>query len=369
MIIDQKKLEDSILSYLNNLKKSNTKYEYHLSLKGLTSASDNLNLGFSCFALKLKYMLNSKELKPEYLKSWSDYINSFQVGKDHKFPFSYFDHGYYQEVNKKNPKLLLKEGIKKTLNISNKYNYESHNVKIKSFIRAETKQAIASLNELNLPVKYTFVDFPSSEVEINQYLNSLDWSKPWNAGAQFASLSVFSSQENLDNKEIKDYLKSFILSKLNKENGLYYSGIQNSQHELINGCMKVITGLEWLGQEIHYPKKIIDFCLKFKITKEACDLLDLVYVLTKCLEVTNYRMLEVNNYLNLVEAKIMENFKPEEGGFSYSKNNSQTMYYGVKISNGLNKADLHGTLLLTWALSLINTTRETNVRNWKTLKP
>ena len=69
----------------------------------------------------------------------------------------------------------------------------------------------------------------------------------------------------------------------------------------------------------YYPKKIIDFCLKFKITKEACDLLDLVYVLTKCLEVTNYRMLEVNNYLNLVEAKIMENFKPEEGGFSYKK--------------------------------------------------
>ena len=35
MIIDQKKLEDSILSYLNKLKKSNTKYEYHLSLRAL----------------------------------------------------------------------------------------------------------------------------------------------------------------------------------------------------------------------------------------------------------------------------------------------------------------------------------------------
>ena len=369
MIIGQDKLEDSLLSYIHELEKPNYQYQFNFALEGLTKASNNLNLGFSCFALKLKYILNSKDLKPKYLLNWSDYINSFQVQENHYFPYSYFDKGYYLEVKRINARLLLKEGVKKTLNISNKYNFESQSSKIKAFIKAETKQAISSLNEVSMPTKHTFADFPSSKDEIYKYLDSFDWSKPWNAGAQFASLSAFSSQENLENQEIKDNLKSFILTKLNKDSGLYYTGVQNSQHELINGCMKVITGLEWLEQEIHYPKKIIDFCLKFKITKEACDLLDLVYVLSKCLEVTNYKKLEVNNYLKEVESKIMENFKPLEGGFSYSKNQSQKMYYGVKVTNGMNYADLHGTMLLTWALALIFNTRETNSRNWKVLKP
>ena len=26
--------------------------------------------------------------------------------------------------------------------------------------------------------------------------------------------------------------------------------------------MKVITGLDWIEKPIHYPEKIIDFCLK-----------------------------------------------------------------------------------------------------------
>ena len=369
MFIEQVELEEAILNYIKNLEKPNNKYQYNFALNGRTNASNNINLGFSCFALKLKYILNSKDLKSEYLMSWGDYINSFQVTEDHNFPFSYFDNGFYQEINKKNARLLFKEGVKKILNTSSRYNFESHSKKTNAFIRAETKQAISTLNEVDLPIKYTFLNFPKSEGEIYKYLDSLNWSKPWNAGAQFASLSVFSCQPNLDNQEINDSLKSFILTKLNKENGLYYSGVQNSQHELINGCMKVITGLEWLGQEIHYPKKIIDYCLKFKITKEACDLLDLVYVLTKCLEVTNYKKLEVNNYLKLVESKIMDNFKPLEGGFSYSKNESQTMYYSAMVTNGLNNADLHGTILLTWALSLIYSARETNSRNWKLLKP
>ena len=42
--------------------------------------------------------------------------------------------------------------------------------------------------------------------------------------------------------------------------------------------MKVITGLDWIDEEVHYPRKIIDYILNSEITNEACDLVDLVYV-------------------------------------------------------------------------------------------
>ena len=54
------------------------------------------------------------------------------------------------------------------------------------------------------------------------------------------------------------------------------------QIEVINGAMKVITGLDWINHEIHYPEKLIDFCLNTK-PQTGCDLVDIVYVLYKCL--------------------------------------------------------------------------------------
>ena len=50
----------------------------------------------------------------------------------------------------------------------------------------------------------------------------------------------------------------------------------------------------------------------------------------------------------------MKHYIKGDGGFSYFIEKSQTHYYGVKISNGLPRADFHGTTLLIWALSLID---------------
>ena len=52
-------------------------------------------------------------------------------------------------------------------------------------------------------IKQQFIDLaiiPTNKV--SKYLNSLDWSKPWNAGAQFAALCVFLETQE---KESKNY--------------------------------------------------------------------------------------------------------------------------------------------------------------------
>ena len=133
--------------------------------------------------------------------------------------------------------------------------------------------------------------------------------------------------------------------------------------------MKVFTGLDWIDEDIHNPEKIVDFILKSEITNEACDLVDVVYVLFRCSQQTNYRKLDIINFINKVEDVIFKNFIKEEGGFSYSYQKSQKYYYGLIVTKQQKYADLHGTLLLLWAYTLILELKNENNLGWKIIKP
>ena len=60
---------------------------------------------------------------------------------------------------------------------------------------------------------------------------------------------------------------------------------------------------------------------------------------------------------------------PGEGGFSYNVGASQTVYYGVPITRGEPVADLHGTILLTWALAMIFELVGENPDGWQVIRP
>ena len=132
--------------------------------------------------------------------------------------------------------------------------------------------------------------------------------------------------------------------------------------------MKVLTGLDWIDKEIHFPEKLIDLCLNSKPSQEGCDLVDIVYVLYRCSLQTTYKRDDVINYLKDL-ISLIKHHSFEDGGFSYFINKSQTHYYGLRISNGPNLPDLHGTTLLVWALSMIFNTINPDESNWNVLKP
>ena len=85
-------------------------------------------------------------------------------------------------------------------------------------------------------------------------------------------------------------------------------------------------------KRIHYPRKIIDYILNSEILKQACDLVDLVYVLYQSLRYVDHRKTEVLDYLSKVEDVIFNNFKFNEGAFSYSKNKSQKILLWIKCN-------------------------------------
>ena len=88
-------------------------------------------------------------------------------------------------------------------------------------------------------------------------------------------------------------LTNFSSKLIDNETGAYFQGLPNNSREIINGAMKIISGLDWLGEEIHEPKKLIDFCLNNKPSAEGCDIVDYIYVLYKCFEQSTYREKEI----------------------------------------------------------------------------
>lgn len=359
-----KKLVNSI-SYLDNLKKENN-FEYSPSLSGVTENGKKLNLGFSTYALKILYMTNKLDTKTEFKKDkWAEYINSYQCDIEKLPKNSFVDHTLLNYYMKSNLKDSLKYGAKYLISYLPSKNYDTKKDALRKAINAETKQAISSLYQIGYSNKNKIYIDENPETTLD-YLSKLDWSKPWSAGGQFSSYCVYSQTQGVD---LSNELTHFLNSIVDKQTGSYFTEKPKTSREIINGAMKVISGLDWLDEEIHYPKQLIDFCLKNKPVSEGCDIVDFVYVLFKCSQQTNYKKKEVNILMTNVLEKLSLLYHPDESGFSYYKEKSQTHYYGVQITKGENKADIHGTLLCIWAIIMIMKSNELDDNKYNLIKP
>ncbi len=364
-------LKTNLPVFLSKLKKD--EFSYLPVLDGNTLAGKNLDLGFSCYALKIFIITTSwKELDKRDQENWINYIKSFQK-QSYDFPInSFIDDNYLKFFSKQSYSQKTKEFAKIVLNKYTNKNYVLKNEKLDDFIKAETKQAISTLKEVNQINDLIYDEFPKSKKEIIDYLNSLDWSKPWNAGAQFSALCMFISTQIIDEKqkiELSLVLEDFVLSIVDKDTGTFYKGNKPEDIETINGAMKIITGLDWINVNIPFPQKLLDTFLKIEPFDDGCDLVDIVYVIYMCSKSADYKNNEIKNYFEKILLKIEEHYFPDLGGFSYFVNKSQTHYYGVNITKGFNEPDIHGTLLLVWAISIISQVLDLPTSSWNTLKP
>ena len=362
-------LEGKIEEFLKNLE-SESQFEFKNTVKGNTENGLNLRLGYSCYALKIKYTIGLwDKLENNTKNDWISFLNSFQKKID-KFPTnSFVDDALLKGYDNFSTFQKYKNLLKTSLNRINLLDYKGLDHQLKTAIRAETKQAISSLFQIGSKNKKIYFDFEKDEEDIANFLQNLNWSKPWSSGADYANLCLFNSTQIVDNAEQIKVLRKQIKKYLNVNDGFYYSGNRPQQTQLINGAMKVFSGLKWINSEIHYPQKIIDYCLSTNVNDEGCDLVDTVFVLYEASKQVNYRKNEVVLYMNNIKEIIFSRFYPEYGGFSYYRNQSQKYYYGLVTSNGENYPDIHGTILLTWALSMIFDFSENENYSWKILKP
>ena len=356
-------VHEGVSNYLEKLN-----YDDFLFFSNNQFSNDSYNLprlGNSCYAIKLKIILDEwNDVNDNIKKKWIDFLSSFQIHEYEEFSTYFVDEVIYnyhiESANK------VKDITKKLVNKVANRNYKISSLKLLETINAESKQALSTIFDAGFKNKNLIKSrFKNNDDAIN-YLSNLNWKYPWNAGGQFASLCLYSETQSY---EYNQKLEEFIGHYLNHDTGAYFRGSPESTREIINGSMKVISGLEWLNVKIHKPEELIDFCLLNKPDAEGCDIVDYIYVLFSCSSQTNYKKDEIialfGEILNLMIDKL---FIKEEGAFSYFFNKSQTHYYGYPVSQGGDHADIHGTLLSMWAISMIQNLKDEDSK-LKLIKP
>jgi hypothetical protein len=361
-LLEQIPLE--ISSFVNSLKKDN-RFEFYPSLSGCTDIGQKINLGFSNYGLKIKFMLGEIS-EPNLINDWSEYLNSYQV-EDKNFPKnSFVDRAFLDGYNNLDLKNELKFKVKYMSNLILNKNFDTKKIALNKAINAETKQTISTLYQIGKANKKNLEKEHKNFVDAKNYLNSLDWSQPWSAGAQFSSMCVYSETQDFGySKNLYEYITSLV----DEQTGSYYKNTPGTSRQIINGAMKVITGLDWINYEIHRPNKLIDFCLTNIPESEGCDIVDYVYVLYKCSKQTTYKKKDINDIFKNIIRQLLKLYNSKDQAFSYYENKAQTHYYGLKITHGTDKADLHGSLLCLWAIFMMMENMENLNPKYNVIKP
>ena len=369
-------IDEKIINFLSTLQVDQRPGRYLPCLIGATTEGKKVSLGFSCFALKIYHMLGQwKNLDENYQNSWITFIKSFQnVGsvtpKNSIKKNGFLDPTLIDFLESKKTPFSFRSSIKKLL----KPPQPEFLNNVERAVIAETKQALSTLAEVDKYSTEPYNWFPKTPKAVSDYMGKFDWSQPWDAGGQTAALPVFFSLEArriMQVSEVKDLQKAtseFFESIVDSETGGYFIGPPPNHGMLINGAMKVLTALAWLEEPIHFPEKLIDTTLKLHPRTEGCHLADAVYVLHRCSSQTDYNRDQIMDYfLSVVD--IINKHHNEDGGFSYNVESTQTSYYGLPISKGLNESDIHGTVLLTWALAMIFDFADAKNFPWAIIKP
>ena len=365
-----RRVEEETPAFLERLRDPEREGRYSPVVQGATPAGDRVALGFSCFALKIHHTLGRWEgLGPARQAAWLDFIRSFQVAGDPTQPTSrdaFWDPAVMDD--------LLAQERRPLARLRRLWKREALSA-VQRTIIAETKQAIASLAEVGAAPARPYLAFPQTPEGVRQWLERLPWRLPWGAGAQSCQLAAFLRTQApavLPAARVEGLLAAataFLDSIVDPQSGAYFRGQAAPERgQLINGAMKVLTALDWLEAPIHHPRRLIDTCLRDLPAPEGCHLVDIVYVLYRCLRQTDHRRDEAQTFSLALLEMIRRHHNPD-GGFSYYIGRSQVNYYGVDIARGLAESDIHGAILLVWALAMLLEILEQPRPGWRVIKP
>jgi hypothetical protein len=77
-------------------------------------------------------------------------------------------------------------------------------------------------------------------------------------------------------------------------------------------------------------------------------------VLYCCNKATDYRVDDIKNFCLKRLSQYRRYYHENKGGFSFHKDRANDVYYGARITKGLNEPDIHGTVMFLWGITLIS---------------
>lgn len=182
--------------------------------------------------------------------------------------------------------------------------------------------------------------------------DALDWSKPWSAAAQVSHKVFF---HTILEKGQSTSLNVSLINDMARELESFLRQSRRSRSEAVNGIMKAVTAAKASGLPLNMdPSEVLDLALQHATEDDACNHFNVLLVLDYFSSmVPSYRRHDVEKYAIDQKKKIMTHFWPEFGGFSFYRRNSQHTYLGIRVGRGLREPDMHGTVMFSWGLSVV----------------
>ncbi len=336
-------IKEKLPLFLKKLQVKNNPGFFKYSLSGdYWSDKFNWGLGNAVFALKNYYTINHT---PDNLGEIINFINQFQR-----------KNGYFYDSLVKRTSLPIRiYNAIKSMEIDVMYYNRTK--------RAETRQSLCVLKLFDKNPPYEYKDFPHNTDDISKFISKLHWNMPWGTAAQFGGLIFFIATSNLSNKtDLLEYCFNWI-SKLQKEDGCWYTG-KPKLNVKINGAMKVFTAVIAAKHFANYDASIflqdkihnlIDTILLASNEDGGCDNFNITFALkySNSIAKYSYRYEEIEKFLKKRLDIYKKYYHNEYGAFSFNVCSTERFYYGMPISKCRNEPDVHGTMMFLWGLSVI----------------
>lgn len=347
-MLDLDILRKDILSWLESLDPERSGRFPFSKTGAIYQPSEVHGLGSTSFVSKIVYTLDANTDFPT--EKMSEFLLSFQ-GKTERWPEYFEDQVLLSKVDG-----FGRGRYRLSFFPLNKL-FPNQDVR-----RAETRQAIAALRCLGKISKKPMRSlYPNGKDDVQKYWDHLNWENPWAAGSHF-SHAMFFLRQDLDAFQVIENESSIeqftlLLSKIYQaDKGGWFVG-QPSENIIVNGIMKVLTGLQSVPTGIRSLginlDAIVDRILKYNSFSDACHVLNAVYILWCCTQQSDFRKVEVEQYLKRILVEEIPRFRMPDGAFSFYPKRAQNYYYGLIVTKGLAESDVHGTHLLTWTLAMI----------------
>lgn len=360
------KVGKDIEKYLNSLLVSDDYLIYKYSKKGFIHPLERGKAHFTtAFTIRIallsgiweKWEISRREQMINYLKSFQNLEGFFADPWLKISPASYYKKYLFYLLGRIGKPTSLKKI--QLLNLT-----------------AETRQDISIIIEGGSLPKYPPPLLLINKESVQSLFYSLDWSRPWASSSHFSHQIFFlylnykhygMNKQKFD--DIINHINEILVSIRNRENGAWYSGA-TSDYEKVNGAMKIFSALQWL--EITYPNSsaLIEYVLKSKIILDGCNFLNPLFVIFHCLKANPEYKDDKRIKAYVISAfNKLKSFRREDGGFSFYTNGAQKVYYGKNVSRGILESDLHGTMMIIWALSIIVEILNIDTENnWRVIK-
>lgn len=222
-------------------------------------------------------------------------------------------------------------------------------------VAAETRQSAATLLQVGERPRYELPVPHRDPVSVRNYIRSLDWRVPWDAGSHASHLIFFLHVNQILRDDDSDSRLDAAFEELDAlrdpASGSWFEGAVDTRMR-INGAMKVLTAYRWTGRRVLHAKELLDLALDATFNEDGCSFLNRLFVVQQAVPFApGYRVEHVRSFALECFHRALR-FRQADGGFSFYTHGAQRRYFDAYVSLGGRQSDMHGVVMLTWAIAI-----------------